>query len=442
MALFTKEDALDYHRLGRPGKLEVVPTKAMDTQRDLSMAYSPGVAEAVLEVADDALQAFELTAKSNLVAVLTNGTAILGLGNRGPLAAKPVMEGKAVLFKKFADIDAFDIEVNCTDPEKIIEVAAAISPTFGAINLEDIKAPECFVIEERLKAMLDIPVFHDDQHGTAIISAAALLNACELTNRDFANLRVVVNGAGAAAVATANLYINMGIQRENILMLDSRGVLYKGRSGMNEYKEQFAVDTDARTLEDAMVGADLFLGVSVADVLTQDMVKSMADNPIIFALANPDPEITPAAAFAARDDVIMATGRSDYPNQVNNVLGFPFLFRGALDTYATGINEEMKIAAVKALASLAHEPVPDDMLDAYNLDSLEFSREYLIPKPLDARVLLHVAPAVAQAAMDSGVARRTIDIDEYREELEGRHNHSMIARVIDDEPIHYAHTGV
>mgnify|MGYP002640038035 CR=1 FL=1 len=421
MSKFTREEALEYHRLGgKPGKIAVVPTKPMDTERELSLAYSPGVAVPVLAIADDASLAYEYTSKGNLVAVVSNGTAILGLGDRGPLASKPVMEGKGVLFKKFADVDVFDIEVDSHDVEEIIKVVAAIAPTFGGINLEDIKAPECFEIETRLKAMLDIPVFHDDQHGTAIISSAGLINALEIIGKNIDEIKVVVNGAGASAISCSNLAIKLGVKPENLLMLDSRGVLYTGREGMNKYKAPFAVDTDRRTLEDAMVGADVFYGLSVADVLTQDMVKSMAKDPIIFAMANPDPEIKPELAKAVRPDCIMATGRSDYPNQVNNVLGFPFIFRGALDVRASAINDEMKLAAVKALAALTKEDVPDSVLRAYNKESMKFGREYIIPAALDPRVLLWEAPAVAQAAMDTGVARKTIDIEEYRQQLEFR----------------------
>lgn len=417
-ASFTKQEALDYHRLGRPGKIEVTPTKPLATQRDLSLAYSPGVAEAVLEIAENELTVFELTAKANLVAVVSNGTAILGLGNLGPEASKPVMEGKGVLFKRFADVDVFDIEINAKTAQEIIATVRAIAPTFGGINLEDIKAPECFEVEETLKAELDIPVFHDDQHGTAIISGAALLNACEVIGKALGDLKVVINGAGASAIATGEFYVRLGVKRENILMLDSKGVIYAGREeGMNEYKLRFANYTHARTLDDACVGADVFLGLSAADTLTQDMVKTMAENPIILALANPNPEIKPELALAVRPDAIIGTGRSDYPNQVNNVLGFPFIFRGALDVYARQINEEMKMAAAQALAALAHEDVPDSMLMAYGVDSLKFGRDYLIPKPLDPRVLLWVAPAVAQAAMESGVARRQIDIHAYRDML-------------------------
>ncbi len=419
MARITREDALEYHRLkGKPGKLAIIPTKPMDTQRDLSLAYSPGVAEPVLEIEKDPELAYEYTAKGNLVAVISNGTAILGLGDRGALASKPVMEGKAVLFKKFADVDVFDIEVNTHDLDELIRVVAAIAPTFGGINLEDIKAPECFYIEEKLKEMLDIPVFHDDQHGTAIISAAALANALELVGKRHDEIRIAISGAGASAISCAELAIRWGVRRENIMLVDSKGVVYKGRKeGMNPYKERFAVETDARTLADAVRGADVFYGLSVANVLTPEMVKTMAERPIIFAMANPDPEIRPELAREARPDVIIATGRSDYPNQVNNVLGFPFIFRGALDVRARAINEEMKMAASRALAALAKEDVPDSVLRAYGLESLKFGPDYIIPKPLDPRVLLWEAPAVAQAAMESGVARKKIDIDEYREQL-------------------------
>ncbi len=416
-----REDALEYHRKGRPGKLEIVPTKPMITQRDLSLAYSPGVAYPVLEIEKNPDLAYEYTTKGNLVAVISNGTAILGLGDRGALASKPVMEGKAVLFKKFADVDAIDIEVNTHDPDEFIRIVQAIAPTFGGINLEDIKAPECFYIEEALRATLDIPVFHDDQHGTAVISAAALLNALELVGKRIDEIKVVINGAGASGIACAELWVKLGVRRENIIMLDSKGVIYKGRKeGMNPYKERFAAETDARTLAEAIRGADVFLGLSVADVLTPEMVKTMAERPIIFALANPDPEIRYELAKEVRPDAIVATGRSDYPNQVNNVLGFPFIFRGALDVRARAINEEMKLAAARALAALAREDVPDSVLKAYGLESLRFGPDYIIPKPLDPRVMLWEAPAVAQAAMETGVARIHIDIEEYRERLAAR----------------------
>ena len=420
MAKFTREDALEYHRLkGKPGKVAIVPTKPMDTQRDLSLAYSPGVAEPVLEIEKNPDFAYEYTSKGNMVAVISNGTAILGLGDRGALASKPVMEGKGVLFKKFADIDVFDIEVNSHDPDEIIKVVAAISPTFGGINLEDIKAPECFYIEEELKKMLDIPVFHDDQHGTAIISAAGLSNALEIVGKKHEEIRLVISGAGASAISCAELAISWGVKRENIMLVDTKGVVYKGRKeGMNKYKDRLAVDDKGhRTLADAVKDSDVFYGLSVANVLTPDMVKSMAKDPIIFAMANPDPEIKPELAKKARKDVIIATGRSDYANQVNNVLGFPFIFRGALDVRAKGINEEMKFAASKALAALAKEDVPDSVIRAYGGEAIRFGREYIIPKPLDPRVLLWEAPAVAEMAMKTGVARKTVDIDEYREQL-------------------------
>lgn len=420
MAKITREDALEYHRLkGKPGKVAIVPTKPMDTQRDLSLAYSPGVAEPVLDIEKNPEDAYEYTYKGNLVAVISNGTAILGLGDRGALASKPVMEGKGVLFKKFADIDVFDIEVNSHDPDEIIKVVAAISPTFGGINLEDIKAPECFYIEEELKKMLNIPVFHDDQHGTAIISSAGLANALEIVGKKHSEIRLVISGAGASAISCAELAISWGVKRENIMLVDTKGVVYKGRKeGMNKYKDMLAVDDKGhRTLADAVKGADVFYGLSVANVLTPDMVKSMAGDPIIFAMANPDPEIRPELAKEARKDVIIATGRSDYANQVNNVLGFPFIFRGALDVRAKQINEEMKFAASQALAALAKEDVPDSVIRAYGGEAIKFGREYIIPKPLDPRVLLWEAPAVAEMAMKTGFARKTIDIDEYKEQL-------------------------
>ncbi|MBP6179600.1 MAG: NADP-dependent malic enzyme [Anaerolineales bacterium] len=420
MAKITREDALEYHRLkGKPGKIAVVPTKPMDTQRDLSLAYSPGVAEPVLEIEKNPDDAYEYTSKGNLVAVISNGTAILGLGDRGALAGKPVMEGKGVLFKKFADIDVFDIEVDSHDPDEIIKVVAAISPTFGGINLEDIKAPECFYIEEELKKMLNIPVFHDDQHGTAIISSAGLANALEIVGKKHDEIRLVISGAGASAISCAELAISWGVKRENIMLVDTKGVVYKGRKeGMNKYKDMLAVDDKGhRTLADAVKGADVFYGLSVANVLSPEMVKTMAGDPIIFAMANPDPEIKPELAKEARKDVIIATGRSDYANQVNNVLGFPFIFRGALDVRAKQINEEMKFAASKALAALAKEDVPDSVIRAYGGDAIKFGREYIIPKPLDPRVLLWEAPAVAEMAMKTGMARKPIDINEYREQL-------------------------
>ncbi len=429
MATVTAQEVFDYHRRGRPGKIEVIATKSLETQRDLSLAYTPGVAQAVLELERDPETAYEYTAKANLVAVVSNGTAILGLGDRGALASKPVMEGKGVLFKRFADVDVFDIEVSTHDPDEIITVVRAIAPTFGGINLEDIKAPECFYIEETLKGMLDIPVFHDDQHGTAIISGAALLNALEVSGKKIDSLKVVVSGAGASAIACAEFYVRLGARRENIRLVDTKGVVYAGRTqGMNPYKARFAVDTDERTLADAMRGADVFLGLSIADILTPAMVKTMAERPLIFAMANPDPEIKYELAKEARPDAIVGTGRSDYPNQINNVLGFPFIFRGALDVRARAINDDMKVAAAKALAALAHEDVPDSVLHAYGIDSIKFGENYLIPKPLDPRVLLWEAPAVAEAAVKSGVARKTIDIAEYREQLSVRQGQGQRVR--------------
>ena len=419
MAKVRRKDALEYHATGRPGKIEVTPTKPLNSQLDLSLAYSPGVAEPCLEIRDDPAAAFKYTARGNLVAVISNGTAVLGLGNIGPLAAKPVMEGKGVLFKKFADIDVFDLEVDAEDPDKFIDCVAALEPTFGGINLEDIKAPESFYIEETLRERMKIPVFHDDQHGTAIISGAALLNAAELQDKRIPDLKVVVSGAGASAVACAKFFMSLGVQRENVLMADSRGIIYEGReAGMNPVKEQFAVKTEARTLADALDGADVFLGLSTGGLLDGPALKPMAPRPIIFALANPDPEILPEEALAARPDAIVATGRSDYDNQVNNVLGFPFIFRGALDVAATTINEEMKIAAATALANLARKKVPKIVTLAYGRE-FEFNREYIIPKPFDPRVLHWVAPAVARAAVDSGVATRDFDEAAYRDHLEG-----------------------
>jgi malate dehydrogenase (oxaloacetate-decarboxylating)(NADP+) len=419
MTKVTREEALEYHHLeGKPGKISVMPTKPMETQRDLSLAYTPGVAVPVLEIEKDPETAYEYTSKGNLVAVITNGTAILGLGDRGALASKPVMEGKGVLFKRFADVDVFDIEVNSQDPDVIIQTAAAISPTFGGINLEDIKAPECFYIEETLKGMLDIPVFHDDQHGTAIISGAALVNGLEVVGKKLDEVQICISGAGASAISCAELMIRLGARRENILLVDTRGVVYTGRTeGMNPYKERLARVTGKRSLADAVRDADVFYGLSVADILTPEMVKTMAERPLIFAMANPDPEIKYELAKEARPDALVATGRSDYPNQINNVLGFPFIFRGALDVRARAINEEMKVAASKALAALTREDVPDSVLRAYGLDSLKFGTEYIIPKPLDPRVMLWESPAVAAAAMETGVARKSIDLDEYRRQL-------------------------
>ena len=414
--------ALEYHAEPVPGKISVEVTKPAGSQRDLALAYTPGVAEPVRRIVEDPEAAYRYTAKGNLVAVITDGTAVLGLGNTGALAGKPVMEGKAVLFKHFAGIDVFDIEVNAEHPQDFVDTVVRIAPTFGGINLEDIAAPHCFEIEQALIEQLDIPVFHDDQHGTAIISGAALLNALEVAGKRIEDVKVVFSGAGAAGIACASFYVSLGVRRENLLLVDSKGVIYKGRTeGMNPYKERFAVDTDARTLADAMRGADVFAGVSVAGLVTKEMVKSMAENPIIFAMANPDPEITYEDAVDARPDVIMATGRSDYPNQVNNVLGFPFIFRGALDVAASEINEEMKLAAAHALADLAKEDVPDSVIRAYGGKALRFGREYLIPKPFDYRVLLWEAPAVAEAAIRTGVARKPYSSrEEYVRELETR----------------------
>ena len=408
MAKITKEEALRYHAEGKPGKIEVVPTKPYSTQMDLSLAYSPGVAEPCLEIEKNPLDAYKYTSKGNLVAVISNGTAVLGLGDIGPLAGKPVMEGKGLLFKIFAGIDVFDIEVNEKDPDKFIETVKAIAPTFGGINLEDIKAPECFKIETRLKEELDIPVMHDDQHGTAIISGAGLINALEIAGKKIEDVKIVVNGAGAASISCTKLYIMLGARKENIIMCDSKGVISTHRTDLNESKNFFATDRDIKTLTEAVVGADVFLGLSVANVLTQDMVRSMNTNPIVFALANLNPEISYADAMASRDDIIFATGRSDYPNQINNVLGFPYIFRGALDTHAKAINEEMKLAAVYAIAGLAKEPVPDVVNAAYKLKRTTFGRDYILPKALDPRLLTRVSCAVAKAAIDSGVSRRTI----------------------------------
>jgi len=419
--LVSKQQALDYHSEPRPGKIEVTPTKPCRTQRDLSMAYTPGVAEPCLAIEKNPHDAFKYTGRGNLVAVVTNGTAVLGLGDIGAIAGKPVMEGKAVLFRRFADVNVFDIEINTHNPDDIVKVCQLLEPTFGGINLEDIKAPDCFYIEETLKKTMKIPVFHDDQHGTAIISGAALLNALEVVGKDIGKVRIVFNGAGAAGIATAEHYVNLGVKRENIILCDTKGVVYKGRKeGMNPYKERFAQDTKLRTLAEAMVGADLFVGLSVKGAIDQEMVRSMASNPIVFAMANPDPEITYEEAKACRNDIVMATGRSDYPNQINNVLGFPFIFRGALDVRATCINEEMKLAATRALADLAKEDVPDSVRRIYRGEPLKFGREYLIPKPFDSRVLMWEASAVAEAAMRSGVAQEPVDLSVYREQLERR----------------------
>ena len=420
---FTRDEALDFHARGRPGKIEIVASKPMATQRDLSLAYSPGVAVPVEEIAADPGKAYDLTAKGNLVAVISNGTAILGLGNLGALASKPVMEGKAVLFKRFADVDSIDIEVNTTDPQRFIDAVELLEPSFGGINLEDIAAPECFIIEQALKERMNIPVFHDDQHGTAIITAAGLINACHLTGRDLATVRVVVNGAGAAAIACTELIKDMGVPHGNVIMCDRSGPLYPGRDNMDQFKSAHAVPTEARSLTEALVGADVFLGLSAAGAVTGEMVKGMAPQPIIFAMANPDPEITPPEAHAARPDAIVATGRSDYPNQVNNVLGFPFLFRGALDVRATGINQQMKIAAANALAELAREAVPEEVAAAYGGINHSFGPDYIIPAPFDPRLIEIVPAAVAQAAMDSGVAQQPIrDMTSYRQQLRARLN--------------------
>jgi malate dehydrogenase (oxaloacetate-decarboxylating)(NADP+) len=418
-------EALDYHEKPRPGKIEIRATKPTATQSDLSLAYTPGVADPCRVIADDPDAAFRFTNRGNLVAVVSNGSAVLGLGNIGALASKPVMEGKAVLFKRFADIDVFDLEIDASDPDDIVKFCELLAPTVGGINLEDIKAPECFYVESTLRERLDIPVFHDDQHGTAIIGGAAFINAVEITGRDVTKTKVVVSGAGAAGVACARFFIELGVDPEKIVMVDQKGVIHSEREDLTEVKREFAVESDCRTLEEAMEGADAFIGVSVAGLVTKEMVQSMAADPIVFALANPDPEITYPDAKAARDDVIMATGRSDYPNQVNNVLGFPFIFRGALDVRSRGVSETMKVAASRALAQLAREPVPESVLRAYDLDHLAFGPDYLIPKPFDPRVLWTVAPAVAQAAMDEGLARVHIDdMDVYKAELQSRFNAS------------------
>jgi len=420
---YTDKEALDFHSQGRPGKIEIVATKPMATQRDLALAYSPGVAVPVRAIADNPGCAYDYTAKGNLVAVISNGTAILGLGNLGALAAKPVMEGKAVLFKRFADVDAIDIEVNTEDAKRFIDAVELLEPTFGGINLEDIAAPDCFIIEQTLRERMNIPVFHDDQHGTAIITAAGLINACHLTKRELADIHVVVNGAGAAAIACTELIKAMGVRHDHVLMCDRKGVITKDRHDLDQWKSAHAVDTDKRTLAEALVGADVFLGLSAANVLTPEMVKRMAPNPIIFAMANPDPEIWPPLAMEARPDAIIATGRSDFPNQVNNVLGFPFIFRGALDVRATAINDEMKIAAAEALAELAREPVPEEVAAAYGGRSQSFGRDYIIPAPFDPRLMETVSSAVAEAAVQSGVAQRPIaNMEAYRQQLRARLN--------------------
>jgi malate dehydrogenase (oxaloacetate-decarboxylating)(NADP+) len=413
------DESLEYHSRGRKGKVEVIPSKPLATQKDLSLAYTPGVAEPCRRIEKEPEKVYEYTAKGNLVGVVSNGTAVLGLGNIGALASKPVMEGKGVLFKKFADVDVFDIELNTLNPDEVIRTCEILEPTFGGINLEDIKAPECFYIEEELKKRLNIPVFHDDQHGTAVISGAAFINAAELVGKEVSQMKVVFCGGGAAAIACATHYLNLGVRHENLIMTDSKGVIYKGRKeGMNPYKERFAVDTSKRTVADALDGADAFVGCSVKDGISPDMIKKMNKDPLIFAMANPDPEITPADALRVRPGAIVATGRSDYPNQVNNVLGFPFIFRGALDTMATSINEQMKMAATLALAKLAKEDVPDSVVKAYGGQRFKFGREYIIPKPFDPRVLVWESVAVARAAMETGVARRSIDLNVYRTQLE------------------------
>ena len=421
MAKIRREEALEYHSSGKPGKIEVIPTKSYSSQRDLSLAYSPGVAEPCLEIEKDNNNIYKYTAKGNLVAVISNGTAVLGLGNIGAVASKPVMEGKGLLFKIYADIDVFDIEVDATDVDRFVDTIKAISPTFGGINLEDIKAPECFEIEERLKQELNIPIMHDDQHGTAIISGAALINALEIAGKNIGEVKVVVNGAGASAISCARIYKSLGVKAENMVMLDSKGVIRSDREGLDGHKLEFASSRDIYTLEDAMKDADVFLGLSKGGIVSKDMVKFMAADPIVFALANPDPEISYAEAVSVREDLIMATGRSDNPNQVNNVLGFPFIFRGALDVRATGINEAMKIAAVKAIASLAKEIVPDEVNQAYGGKNIVFGKDYIIPKPMDSRLLTVVAPAVAKAAMDSGIAQEPItNWTKYELDLERR----------------------
>ncbi|HVW66427.1 MAG TPA: malic enzyme-like NAD(P)-binding protein [Candidatus Peribacteraceae bacterium] len=417
------QESLAYHRQQPAGKLQIMPTKPMESQHDLALAYSPGVAQPVREIAENADAAYEYTAKGNLLAIVSNGTAILGLGNRGALASKPVMEGKAVLFKKFADIDVFDIEVDTQDPEKMIECIELMAPTFGGINLEDIKAPECFLIERELKKRLSIPVFHDDQHGTAVVAGAGLLNAFRVAGKSFAEASIVINGAGAAGIAIAEMLISLGSPRNQITLCDSKGVIYEGRQeGVNEFKSAFAHKTNARSLADALRGADVFIGVSQANILTPEMLLGMNEKPIVFAMANPEPEIGYELAQKTRSDVIMATGRSDFPNQVNNLLCFPFLFRGALDTRASSINDAMKVAAVHAIADLAREDVPQEVLDAYKLPELSFGSDYIIPKPLDPRLLTTVSPAVAKASMESGAARVQVDLSTYPQLLRQRMN--------------------
>lgn len=441
----TKSDeqrALDYHRYPRPGKTEVIPTKPYDTPEDLSLAYSPGVAYPCLAIKDDSDRVFDYTNRGNLVAVISNGTAVLGLGDIGAKAGKPVMEGKALLFKIFAGLDAFDLEIDEKNPQEFIKTVARLAPTFGGINLEDIKAPECFEIEKELRSRLDIPVMHDDQHGTAIISSAALINALKLQKKSIGNVRLVVNGAGAAAIACTRLFCELGLKHENIVMCDSHGVIRKDRGSLTPTKAEFATARDLHTLADAMKGADVFLGLSVADVITPEMVRSMADRPIVFALANPEPEIAYESAIKARPDLIFATGRSDYPNQINNVLGFPYIFRGALDCRATEINEPMKVAAAKAIAALAQEPVPEDIIKAYGVDGLTFGKDYILPKPFDRRLLTVVAPAVISAAEESGVARRKIeDMTLYQDRLHEIicSNDSLIAYMIKAQEVCCVH---
>jgi len=421
MPKVTKEDALLYHSRERHGKIEVIPTKPYCTQYDLSLAYTPGVAYPCLEIEKSPEDVYNYTAKGNLVAVISNGTAVLGLGDIGAMAGKPVMEGKGLLFKVFADIDVFDIEVDEKDPDKLIEICARIAPTFGGINLEDIKAPECFEVETKLKGMVDIPVFHDDQHGTAIISGAGLLNSLEITGKKIDEIKMVVCGAGAAAISCSRLYVKLGVRKENIVMADSKGVINRKRKDLNKYKQEFITERDIDTLAESVKGADLFLGLSTANMLTKEMLSTMAENPVVFAMANPNPEITYEDAMSTRNDLIFATGRSDYPNQINNVLGFPYIFRGALDVRASTINEEMKLAAAKALAVLTKDPVPDVVLKAYNVDKLVFGKEYIIPKPLDPRLISCVASCVAKAAIESGVARRPItDWESYKKSLDKR----------------------
>ena len=435
MAKVTREDALLYHCRGRHGKVEVIPTKPYRTQLDLSLAYTPRVAFPCLEIQKNPEDVYKYTAKGNLVAVISNGTAVLGLGDIGAMAGKPVMEGKGLLFKVFADVDVFDIEIDEKDTDKLVEICAKIAPTFGGINLEDIKAPECFEVEARLKELLDIPVFHDDQHGTAIISGAALLNSLEITGRNIGDVKMVVCGAGAAAISCSRLYLSLGIKRENIVMVDTKGVINTRRSDLNRYKQEFATSRNINTLAEALRGADLFLGLSVANMLSGEMLSTMADNPIVFAMANPNPEITYEEAMATRNDLIFATGRSDYPNQINNVLGFPFIFRGALDVRASAINEEMKLAAARALAGLAKEPVPGSVLKAYNIDKLAFGKDYIIPKPLDPRLISRVASAVAMAAVETGVAKEPVtDWETYKKCLDLRLS-EHISRIAEMEGI-------